>query len=348
MRTLQKTMAVAAASAVVAAAVPASTAATPQEVWTDQDVDTPLDVTVDQQESDDASLAAVIEERDAALAALAAAIEERDSALAALAAAVEERDAALAALAAAAAEDANDIIPTEPSLDAAAIIISDSFGAHDAIPRGVPNGYSWRESADATPEGSTGWKNYGAVNMWGQIFPAVGASPDFNVRAQVRDPRLWWFDGSSWTEASNTPGSLGGAYFRGDYQQTATVASQARADGDGTYSVPLNVLASNNHVDNFHWWWNGHNPRIPVPADAAGLVSCADVRLVSDGGAVGDRSFIASVGVDLFATPTTIVGGPNGNPGIPQPRMKWVTGDWQSFCVTTMSSASIIANPPSL
>ena len=240
-----------------------------------------------------------------------------------------------------------------PDPDIAAAIIANNVGNHDAIPRGVPNGYSWRESSDATAAGSTGWQGYGAVNLWGQIFPANGTSPNWNVRMQIRNPRLfWWLGGSNWTEAPNNAnaGALGGAYYKGDFNQTATMSASPRHDGSGIYSATLQTLNPSNPVDAFHWWWEGQYPRIAKPGNAQGIVSCADIRLVPGDGQqnLGNNSYIANIGVDLFATPETVVGGPNGNPGIPQSRMIWVDGNWKRHYISTMSNAQLQNNPPTL
>lgn len=227
--------------------------------------------------------------------------------------------------------------------------LTDTWGPHDHIPRGVPAGYSWREQSTATPTGSTSFKDYGAINQWGQIFVAEGADPNTNLRVQVRSPRVWWWvGGNRYVEAENTPGRHGGAFFRGDYNQTQTLPGGARDDGADGWSVPLNRLDGQG-VDSWHWWWEGQYPRLPRPANAKGIVSYIDIRLIPADGrsSLGNtEGLIANIGVDLFATPKTVVGGPNGNPGIPQPRMKQVTGNWQRIWITTLSEEQIRKHPP--
>lgn len=120
-----------------------------------------------------------------------------------------------------------------------------------------------------------------------------------------------------------------------------------RNDGSNLYSVTLNRL-NETGLDAYHWWWDGQYPRIAIPADCLGMVVRMDVRLIPDTGysTVAGAQFICSVDCDLFATPTTVVGGPDGNPGLPEARMKYVTGDWQHFYNTTLTANQIRQNPP--
>lgn len=237
-----------------------------------------------------------------------------------------------------------------PDQSVAAAIISDSFGNHDAIPRGVPAGYSWRTSADNDPDTAyTGFQSYGALNVWGQCFVATSGSANYSVRLQARDPRLYFFDGTTWTRASLTAGSMGGAYWKGDFDPDASQDASPRSDGSGVYSVSLSSLVSS-PPDVFHWWWDGMYPRIPIPANTQGIVVRMDMRLVPDDGysTIGTTSFIASTDADLFATPNTTIDPKGWNDGLPEARMKWVTGDWQHFYNTTMTVAQINATPPSI
>lgn len=244
--------------------------------------------------------------------------------------------------------------PVDPPVDPPASsvvdeVISDTFGRHDAIPRGVPSGYSWYADADADPSKSyTGYRQYGAINTWGQIFVPVGGAGNYNVRAQMRDARAYFLVDGTWRRAQTDNGRMGGAYWSGDFNPSGSQNAQIRGDGDGAYSVPMSKTASKSDV--FHWWWDGQNPRIPIPANVDGILLRTDVRLIPDSGysTTGGAKFIACGSADLFATPQTIIG-PNGmNDGTPEPRMKWVTGEWQHFYSTTLSIAALKANPPTI
>ena len=140
---------------------------------------------------------------------------------------------------------------------------------------------------------------------------------------------------------------MGGAYYSGDF--TSNSSASVRNDGSGMYSVSLSALTTH-PPDVFHWWWDGMNPRITIPANAQGMLVRMDMRLIPDDGYLGvdGATFISTACADLFATPNTIVGPGGMNPGIPEARMKWVTGDWQHFYDTTLSVAQVNANPPSI
>lgn len=71
------------------------------------------------------------------------------------------------------------------------------------------------------------------------------------------------------------------------------------------------------------------------------------MRLIPDGaGTVAGATFIGCACGDMFETMTTIIAPSGTNPGLPEPRMKWLTGEWQTFYDTTLSIAALQANPP--
>lgn len=228
-------------------------------------------------------------------------------------------------------------------------ITSDAFGPHDAIPRGVPTSYSWQPGAVNDPNTSSyGYQAYGAVNVWAQCFATVGGGPNYNVRVQSRDPRIYFFDGTTWTRATLTAGSSSGAYYEGSFQSVRTDASP-RSEGSGVYSASLSALSSGTY-DAYHWWWNGMFPRIAIPAGCQGILTCMDMRLVADDGFTGiaGASFEATANCDLFLTTTTTSDPSGTNDGLLQARMKFVTGEWQRFYNTTVNRNTIMAIPPGI
>lgn len=53
------------------------------------------------------------------------------------------------------------------------------------------------------------------------------------------------------------------------------------------------------------------------------------MRLIPDGaGTVAGATFIGCACGDMFETMTTIIAPSGTNPGLPEPRMKWLTGEW--------------------
>lgn len=226
-----------------------------------------------------------------------------------------------------------------PTTDLRPEIIANVYGAHDATPRGVPVGYSWRDDADTDPNAdSTQYQQYGAVNIWGQAF-ATDLTTAYTARLQVRKPRLWFHNGSTWVEASITPGTMSGAYYPGDFQSGSTSAT-TQQDAPGEWSGSLSGL--NGEPDAFHYWWDGMFPRTAIPVGCQGILVCQEMRLTNAAGA----NIIASTGSDLFATPQTVVDPQGWNNGIPNPRMIWVTDQWSRFWATT-SSLSRLNNTPS-
>lgn len=222
----------------------------------------------------------------------------------------------------------------------AQLVASDAYGRHDATPRGVPYGYSWRTASDAKASvASTSFRNYKAINVWGQVF-ATSRTTNYSARLVARNPRVYFFDGKKWTRAKATASRMEGAYYTGDFQSGATTGT-ARKDRTATYSMPLSGLRGK--ADALHFWWSGMYPRVPIPAGTKGILVRQEMRL--SGGTAG-ANVIGSTGADLFATPRTIVHPQGWNPGIPNPRMKRVTSRWQPFYATTVDKATLFNYPP--
>lgn len=230
-------------------------------------------------------------------------------------------------------------------------IIADSFGNHDAVPRGVPDGYSWKYSSENNPNVSyTGYTAFGAVNTWGQVFTPATGSANYNVRLQCRDPRVWFLRTAAWESAvipSGSPGAMGGAYWAGNFDPNASQNAAKRDEGGGVWSVSLSPLATP-PIDVFHYWWDGMYPRIAVPSDCRGIVVRTDMRIVPDDGyiTVNGAQFIGGVDCDLFANQNTITDPKGWNDGLPEGRMKWLTDTWTRYYNTTLSIAALRAEPP--
>lgn len=196
----------------------------------------------------------------------------------------------------------------------------------------MPLGYSWKESSDADPDADNlQFQEYGAVNVWGQCF-AVDATAVYTARLQARNPRVWFLTEGGWAETTVSPGSMGGAYYTGDFQSGSTGASPQQ-DGPGIWSAPLAQL--DGAPDAYHWWWNGMYPRDPIPPGCLAIIASQEMRLTGPG------DFLGSTGADLFATPETVVDPQGWNHGIPNPRMKWITQEWGTFYATTASLATL-------
>lgn len=244
--------------------------------------------------------------------------------------------------------------PTLQPANLADAIIADAFGgAHPAPPRDVPTDWQWAQGSVGDPNTNyTGFNAYGAVNIWSQVFVPQAGSGNYNVRILARNPRIWFYDGSVWANGvipSGTAGAMGGSYWTGDYTPANNTAATIRYENSNAYSTSLQPLAANNPYDTFHYWWIGMFPRISIPSGTVGILVRSEMRLAPDDGyttTVG-ANFMANTDADMFATPETTVDPKGWNDGLPQPRMKWVTDEWQFFYSTTLSIANLRAsNPP--
>lgn len=215
-------------------------------------------------------------------------------------------------------------------------IAADAYGAHDAIPRGVPYGYSWRTGADTDPQrDDLSFHDHQAINVWGQAF-VTSQTSNHDVRLRVRNPRVWFLIGNRWVETDVDPGRMEGGYFEGDFQSGST-SGVARKEAPGVWSMSLRPLKGK--PDALHWWWSGMYPRITIPDNARGILVSQEMRLDPGDGSSGisGARTISSTGADLFATPRTTLHPQGWNPGIPNPRMSYLGDEYRTFYNTTVS-----------
>lgn len=235
------------------------------------------------------------------------------------------------------------------SATAIATLLSDIVGRNDAIPRGAPVDWGYRNGAvPATPGEFT---KYAAINVWGWVF-AVEGSNRYDVRVQIRDPQAFFLLPTGWARAripSGSAGAVEGAYWRGDFKPSEHTMASARSEGVGVYSVSMQGLTQPSR-DAFHYWWQGMMPRIPIPTKAQGILVFAQMRLVPEhsGGSLAGAHYIAGVNGDLYPTPTLVVDPSGINPPLATSRMKYLTSQWQTFYSSTMTPDQLRHHPPPL
>jgi len=89
------------------------------------------------------------------------------------------------------------------------------WGAHEALPKGVPTGYDWQ--AGARP-GVWDVRKAGATTPWGQVFEAASGNSVADVRVHIRDMELYYLmaDGT-WRKAGGWD-TFGGGYWSPDFR----------------------------------------------------------------------------------------------------------------------------------
>ncbi|HZK97244.1 MAG TPA: discoidin domain-containing protein [Prolixibacteraceae bacterium] len=187
-----------------------------------------------------------------------------------------------------------------------------------------------------------------AMTAWGQVYIPRSGSSATNTRCQIRNvtTKLLRTNGTWETVQS---GSFGGAAYVEDFANNECMDAGARDESSngGGQSFIVGVGAWAGH--NYHFYTNG---RAFVDVNnCVGVYTTCEARLImSDTGGTDDRNNcknLMQMGADWWLN-TTIGFLPDwsANSGIGGMRSKWVTNDWQSYSMCTLTPAQIAANPP--
>ena len=226
---------------------------------------------------------------------------------------------------------------------------SDRGVPNDAHPDGVPSNYSWYDSAAQPGWGNSPRTDWHAATALGAVYAVEGWHPELapNTRVQLRDDQLWILSKSSgkWYQAQS-PTIEGGA-FRSDFAGNAgkgITTKDESANGGG-----LSVTAGDGF--NYHFW-SGRRADID-PTDIAGVYTVFQARLIQDDLSKPDdrpsAHYLAGGGGDYWKSQDAgWLPDWSANGGINGGRMKFVTNNWGSYSMETLSADQMIANPPPL
>jgi len=232
--------------------------------------------------------------------------------------------------------------PTSPPPSggsAAAQIASDMQGNNEGHPHGVPSYFDFYSGPFIVmgnqPAGNK------ALALWGGLYVDSGGNPATNTRVNIRNCQLYWKRASTgaWTRGvlTNTPEV--GSYSE-DFSADFGLAP-VRTEPDGTISF----TAGGGRVSHFY----APYPRIPIdPNDFGGIVTVCEARLIlTNPKGPDDRAiarYLLDTGADYY--PDTTGPGIENNPGVGGGKLKYVTTDWRSFAMTTLTGNQLERNPP--
>jgi hypothetical protein len=224
-------------------------------------------------------------------------------------------------------------------------MIGDMSLPHEARPSGVPDSYDWSRGPRLGRGNDPG--TFVRLIAWGHLYEAVGSNPASNTRVQLKDIETWLLSRATgeWTllQASEV---VAGAAFREDYSDNANVPADIRLEAEGGVSV----TAGGGY--NFHFWPT--SGRAPIdPVDVAGVVTRVRARLIlDDPNRPDDRSsarYILGMGADYWRKEDSQYSADFrdvADLGIG--RFRFVTREWQSFYMHTLSPEQLQDNPPPL
>lgn len=230
------------------------------------------------------------------------------------------------------------------TINSVATIIRDMQPPQDAAPHGVPKHYSWANGPEIGMGNDP--KNFKAMMTWGQLYEAEQGNPATNTRVQLKNIKAYVLSkqDSAWRLVQSSLGVEGAAY-REDFAFDANKQADVRPESDGSISAK----AGGGY--NFHFWATGGRSTID-PADVGGIFTTVEARLiVDDAKSPDDRAqarYLLNTGGDYWLDLTTGWDNFKTNGGIGTGRFKYVTTEWQSFNMTTLSAEQINQNPPPL
>ena len=223
--------------------------------------------------------------------------------------------------------------------NAVTTVVNDMALGHQAKPSGIYGGWAEHPRVGDTDPPA----DWDATTVWGQLYNPRGGNATANTRVQLRNMQLHvrLHSTGAWTTLQDTSG-IGGAFFNEDFQDDANQPADARPEAEG-----LSVLLPNDGGVNYHFWPEAGRAQLDLN-DIAEVVTSVEGRLILDDPAGpddrGDARLLLGTGVDWWESVdaqwdnwTT-----NWDGGIG--RFKFVTDEWQSFNMTTLSTAEVASD----
>jgi len=225
-----------------------------------------------------------------------------------------------------------------------ATIINDMKPLHEGMPHGVPKSFSWasapRIGMGNNPQGSK------AMLAWGQLYEAAEGNPAANTRVQIKDIKAYMLSkvDSKWHLLQSST-AVEGAAYREDFANDTNKSADMRDEQDGSISAK----AGDGY--NFHFWCTTGRVKIN-PYDVAGMFTTVQARLGLDNtGGQDDRfeaRYLLSMGGDYWPDLTSEWSQRDTIGDIAIGKFKYVTKEWKTFNMSTLSAEQIRKNPPPL
>jgi hypothetical protein len=217
-------------------------------------------------------------------------------------------------------------------------------------PCGVPNSYGWKYATKGVSDisssiGGRGQQQAGAA--YNQVYNACGTRKTIpNARVEFTDMVVYYYSKSQnkWIQVTKKP--AGGAAFAEDFVKNQATQADIRNEPQGHKSVRSGIgnagaaagsLTGRTVQDgkvgfNFH----GFPDRFSLNwSDAKAIIVAQAMRCIPNAGSdLGDckkLGYIANVGLDSWASPSSAFDNFKTHGGVSGGRFKPVTTDWQIF-----------------
>jgi hypothetical protein len=224
-------------------------------------------------------------------------------------------------------------------------VIDDMSEPHEAEPEGVPRSYKWSRGPtvhhlDQVPPAVL--DRFHAIVAWGQAYAAAQGNPARNVRVEVRDIKAYELAKNDlrWHLAQAYRRVIGAAY-REDFGMNFSKRIHLRREPDGGISVKL-VPGYN-----FHFFAPQRAPFDPT--NTLGIYTTYQARLIVDDPSLRDdrdkARILANAGCDVYEGLNSRMRG-HAEPNVGIGRFKFLTSEWQSFNMISLTKSQIEKYPP--
>ncbi len=223
-------------------------------------------------------------------------------------------------------------------------VIDDMTRPHQGRPRGVPDSYDWVKQPRIGMGNNP--KQFRAMIAAGQLYEDAKGNPATNTRVQIRNMRAYVLSkkDNQWHLIQDS-NSVQGQAFREDFAGNVSKPAQIRPEQDGGISVKTSPGY------NFHFWSATGRASIN-PQDIKGVFTTVEARLVTDDPKRPDdrlnARYLLSMAGDYWLDEHVAWQEFKTNGDIAIGRFKWVTPQWQSFNMTSLSPEDLRRNPPPL
>jgi hypothetical protein len=223
------------------------------------------------------------------------------------------------------------------------LIASDMSDPHEALLSGVPAAFDWHRGPRLGRGNTPG--TFKAIIAWGQVYAAADGNPARNTRVQIGDIQLWILSKKTgrWTKVQRE-WRVDGSAYREDFANDANKPADARREQDDSVAIVLSPGY------NYHFWPVGGRSDFDN-TDVAGVFSSVRARLIVDDHAKPDdraqARLLLGMGADYWINREAGWDPDwkhNGDVAIG--RMRWLTPQWQSYNMTSLSAEALRANPP--
>jgi len=227
------------------------------------------------------------------------------------------------------------------------LIISDMHGFHEGLLDNVRLTSNWRFRPRLNYGNDPKRGNFSRFQFWGIVYQEAGSKLPQNVRVEIRNPRAYYFSkkDQDWKLLQKAI-SVDGLHYPGDFIGKE-IEADTRIDHDGIRSITM-IKGYN-----YHFWPCCTEQQVKIdPNDIGGIFTNFQARLIPDQPTlpsdIRKTRFLAQSGGDYYLDKLTGKGNPIDNDDAGMGKFKFLTENWQTFNMCTMSDDAIRKNPPPL